>query len=678
MTQAAPYLSVVATSRNDDHGGTLLRRMQIFVDGLIAQCRRHHLAAELILVEWNPPANRPRLAQALRWPLDTGPCQVRVIEVPESIHRRFRHSRNLPLFQMIAKNVGIRRARGQFILATNIDILFSDELMAFIAAGKLERNRLYRIDRHDVMADVPHSADMDQQLDWCRTHLIRVNAREGTFRLTPTGEYELSSPDIASACQGIRFGPGWYAPESSCGEPFRWAADPAVLIVQNDGQLPRTIALEIEPGPGVGQQPFCLEVRDERGGLIARGTIEKRQRVTFRLLAEKAAVERLFLRTPEGGGPTLNDWRILNFRVFDCQRVENWHDEKSGDEDDTNFRVSASRPGPRGVVEANDLVSVDDGLQFGPGWHPVEEWNGSRFRWAANDAVLVVSPTAAAESLTLAVEPGPGVGYRPFDLQLLDEDGKPLQRTSVTGASLATFQINHKAGRAQAFTLRANGGGLPASNDSRILNFRVFHPITLGRPTLGLRARLLARKAVRSLAGWLPGLKAMVSRWRSRRRFGKPLPPLAEMPAASGEAVVSPVPLHLNASGDFTMLAREHWFDLRGHPEFEMYSLHIDSVFCYMAHHAGCREAVLPDPMRIYHIEHSTGSGWTPEGEGVLMARLRQQGIPVLSAGEILHWATQMRRQNGPIIFNRETWGLGDVDLPEQTLASEAMPCAYR
>ena len=47
-----PHFSVVATSRNDDHGGNLLQRMRHFVDGFAAQCRRHGLAAELILVEW--------------------------------------------------------------------------------------------------------------------------------------------------------------------------------------------------------------------------------------------------------------------------------------------------------------------------------------------------------------------------------------------------------------------------------------------------------------------------------------------------------------------------------------------------------------------------------------------------------------------------------------------------
>ncbi len=53
-----PYLSVVATARNDNHGGNMLRRMQIFVNGFLEQCRRHQLDAELILVEWNPLISR--------------------------------------------------------------------------------------------------------------------------------------------------------------------------------------------------------------------------------------------------------------------------------------------------------------------------------------------------------------------------------------------------------------------------------------------------------------------------------------------------------------------------------------------------------------------------------------------------------------------------------------------
>src|SRR5580658_3449222 len=107
MSGERPYLSVVVTARNDDHGGNLLGRMQAFVNGWIAQCKRHGLHSELILVEWNPPAERPYLADALHWPKDLGPCEVRIIQVPPDLHRRYAHAAAQPLYQMIGKNAGI-------------------------------------------------------------------------------------------------------------------------------------------------------------------------------------------------------------------------------------------------------------------------------------------------------------------------------------------------------------------------------------------------------------------------------------------------------------------------------------------------------------------------------------------------------------------------------------------
>lgn len=147
-----PALSVVATSRNDDHGGNLLQRTQLFIDGLSEQADKHDMTLELLLVDWNPPMDRPGLAEALRW-APSERFNPQVITVPPEVHRTFPGANGLPLFQMIAKNVGIRRARSDFVLATNIDILFADELFAFLKSDLLP-HRLYRADRYDVRADL--------------------------------------------------------------------------------------------------------------------------------------------------------------------------------------------------------------------------------------------------------------------------------------------------------------------------------------------------------------------------------------------------------------------------------------------------------------------------------------------------------------------------------------------
>jgi hypothetical protein len=169
-------LSVVACSRNDNHGGSLTARTQHFIDGFVAQCKRHGLRAELILVEWNPPADRVPLRKELRWPSDSGPCDIRIITVPSEVHQTFSHADKIPLFQMIAKNVGIRRARGRFVLATNIDILFSDGVIRFMR-DRLRPGVLYRTARADIPAKVPSGGNFSKVLQFCESEAFRIHGR---------------------------------------------------------------------------------------------------------------------------------------------------------------------------------------------------------------------------------------------------------------------------------------------------------------------------------------------------------------------------------------------------------------------------------------------------------------------------------------------------------------------
>jgi hypothetical protein len=173
MSGPPPYLSVVAASRNDDHGTGLSARTQVFVDALADHAARRALRCELVLVEWNPPPGRPPLAETLRWPDDRGFLGVRIVRVPEALHRRF--GERLEFHQMPAKNVGIRRARGAFVLSTNVDVLWSDALADLLARRELEPGRVVRADRVDVAAGVPLSLAPEQRLAWCARHVLRAS-----------------------------------------------------------------------------------------------------------------------------------------------------------------------------------------------------------------------------------------------------------------------------------------------------------------------------------------------------------------------------------------------------------------------------------------------------------------------------------------------------------------------
>lgn len=213
---SVPYLSIVAAARNDNHGGNMLRRMQIFINGVITQARRYQVPIELIIVEWNPPADKPKLSEALSWNIGDSPCVVRIIEVPDELHMQLRHSASLPLFQMIAKNVGIRRATGEFVLATNIDLLFSDALFEFLALRQLQPGKSYRVDRYDVASDVPLESSIEEQFAYCDRSIIRINHKDGIEeRLVKTSEIE-QIPDDAIAIDPPPI-PKWYdkVPEST-------------------------------------------------------------------------------------------------------------------------------------------------------------------------------------------------------------------------------------------------------------------------------------------------------------------------------------------------------------------------------------------------------------------------------------------------------------------------------
>ena len=179
-TSSDCHLSFVVTTRNDNHGGDMLRRFQIFAETLLEQANRYSLAGELVVVEWNPPAG-PRLHEVLKLRVKSDCFSIRFIEVPAEAHEAIRNADVIPLFQMIGKNVGIRRARGEFVLATNPDILFSDAVMAFMASDRLLPDVMYRIDRHDVPAEVPDPEAIEKKLAWCDANVLRVHRRRGSF-----------------------------------------------------------------------------------------------------------------------------------------------------------------------------------------------------------------------------------------------------------------------------------------------------------------------------------------------------------------------------------------------------------------------------------------------------------------------------------------------------------------
>ncbi|MDO8730628.1 MAG: hypothetical protein Q7J69_05575 [Candidatus Omnitrophota bacterium] len=174
-----PYLSFVVAARNDNYGGDFLQRIQLYVDVLFRWCGKYQLDSELVVVEWNPPSERPPLREAVRWP-GAGWPRVRIVQVPQEMHRSYPNSDKMPMFEYIAKNVGLRRARGRFCLSMNPDTLVSESLVRFFSKKRFSEGSYYRVDRYDVdpsLLRVP-----PEQLEpVCRSSWFRVHRRDGSF-----------------------------------------------------------------------------------------------------------------------------------------------------------------------------------------------------------------------------------------------------------------------------------------------------------------------------------------------------------------------------------------------------------------------------------------------------------------------------------------------------------------
>ena len=392
---------------------------------------------------------------------------------------------------------------------------------------------MYRIDRHDVMSEVPAGVPVQEQLAWCGTHLIRINRREGSFPVKGSGAPALEARDVATPDSGIVFGRGWYAVESHVPpEVFRWAGESAELLLENPPGPEFELVLEVEPGPSIGGGPLQLEI-EVAGQPAVYQTLDGRRKVRLRF--GPAYPKRLQLRAKDGGVRVCGDPRPLNFRVFHVE----WE---------------------RARTAGGGVPSLQAALQ------PVS--------WIMRAASMRNAFVHLMRKLS---------------------EGGPLVRLTV--------------------------------------------PVS-------------------------PGVRRMLRFWT-----GEGGGPSARVADANVDA---PEFLHTNGCGDFTLLAREHWFDLRGYAEMDLFSMNLDSLFCFAAHYGGAREEVLSDPMRIYHIEHGSGSGWTPEGQTKLFERIADKGLSFLPNEEVLAMAAQMRRLGAPMIFNHEDWGLSAFTLKETVVREQS------
>lgn len=113
-------------------------------------------------------------------------------------------------------------------------------------------------------------------------------------------------------------------------------------------------------------------------------------------------------------------------------------------------------------------------VDFGSGWYPLETYDGQTFRWANNDAQLVVrAATTGRSRIVLDVAPGPGESNGAGSLHLVDEQGRDLGSVALTKRRSVAFPLKSSK-TSKTYVLHIDRGGALIRSDPRILNFRVF------------------------------------------------------------------------------------------------------------------------------------------------------------------------------------------------------------
>jgi hypothetical protein len=158
----APYVSIVVTGRNDGYGGDFVKRFLATLQFNHRELAARGVTHEFVVVEWAPPRGAPLLADLVdaRCPASLA-ATVRAIVVDEAYHRAMVQNPRLVYHEFPAKNVGIRRARGQYVLTTNCDVILGRHILGRLERREIEPAVLFRAPRWDLVATI----DVER-LDW--------------------------------------------------------------------------------------------------------------------------------------------------------------------------------------------------------------------------------------------------------------------------------------------------------------------------------------------------------------------------------------------------------------------------------------------------------------------------------------------------------------------------------
>ena len=124
-----PYISFVIGFRNDNYTPNANEKFNVTLNTLVEQLDKAFIPSEIIVVDWNTPDPQKPLAEVIDLHASSRFVSVVVYEVDAHVHERYLGHEHIGLIGEVCANVGIRRARGEFVLNKTSDTFFSNKLI---------------------------------------------------------------------------------------------------------------------------------------------------------------------------------------------------------------------------------------------------------------------------------------------------------------------------------------------------------------------------------------------------------------------------------------------------------------------------------------------------------------------------------------------------------------------
>ena len=135
-------VSAIICGRNDNYGGHLIERATYSINSML------DTFDEVIYVDWNTESGKKILTDELNIK-DRAKLKVFTI-TPDKVREFTRGEKTQPMCEVLSRNIGIRRATGDIIVSTNIDIIAPPREQLDIVTSKLREMEMITVIRKDL------------------------------------------------------------------------------------------------------------------------------------------------------------------------------------------------------------------------------------------------------------------------------------------------------------------------------------------------------------------------------------------------------------------------------------------------------------------------------------------------------------------------------------------------